>query len=712
VNHRLPGRVSTSIAQPCTAAQVRAHRVPGPLGWYPAWVPWEDSHESTNCIVAVRADRGVTLSGLFVSAIADQTWHGRDAVQAVGANQPSFWAQGLADKPGVLFDGSNDSLAIPDDVEFDVGTDSFYCMVALQWADGGGIWKVVVGKGTQASANNWRLFRSGANKLSMSWGSDAQIYGVSVDSIVNNAPTVLGWGVNATAAKVLYAHDGSVEKTAIVVSGTGSNALDVTFGSPDAGYRGKMMISEYLFFRKHSGDFDDRFLVWLDWYAKLRYQQPWWQPILNLTPKVLLVDGVGQFTDAGVTPAVIGDAVYQWTNLGDAANPAVQATAGKRPTRTAAGLDFVPASSSEMAIAGFTSASNDYTVVAVLEPDAVSSTYSFFSSSSPGVLAGFQSFMAAGYDGTAWRLGMNVRTAKQVLAWRWDSGGGIVEMYCNGVKLGQNTYDGVYPGWPAGATIGALGGGGQYFDGKLLSLAVFDSKLSDANLAIVHREMLARYSLTFDRWSIAGCVGAYRPLSQNVVLNGADVSQLTDLTGLGHHLLQANATKQPLHVASGGPNGAPYVEFDGIDERIAGWWAWPQPMHVFSVLMPSVSMVNGKECYDAGTGSSGMAFVTVGTNRIQCYSSAAITIAAGANNNTWMRFDVLTNGASSWVTRSGVKTTGDLGVYGVGGLNLGSDNGGVNFADCRYAEIWGYNRALNAYEVAANDALTLARYAL
>ena len=94
------GSATAALALPALAAPVVAVTTA-------AFKPWDLS----DCIVALRADLGITLNGANVSAWADQTGLGHNVVQAVAAKQPPFAAAaGPNAKPCVQFDGIDDCL--------------------------------------------------------------------------------------------------------------------------------------------------------------------------------------------------------------------------------------------------------------------------------------------------------------------------------------------------------------------------------------------------------------------------------------------------------------------------------------------------------------------------------------------------------------------------------------------------------------------------
>lgn len=696
----VPGRVTTSIAQVCTEAQLGNNRVPGPCGWYPAWVPWY----LPKCAVAVRGDK-VVLNGFDVSTFVDQTYQGRDLVQATASKQPLYVASGgPGNRAYVEFDGVD---------EFVRGT--------WTWNQPEHVFAVLVPSVSEVA--NEGIYDGSASSAMFAYvATSTQIGGYAGSGFDENAG---GTRLNTWSRMDALWNGASsrIRRNGVSKSGNygANNAGGLIFGmrGNQTTNPGDPRIAEFVGFTAEVTGIP---LAWIDWYQGVTYYPQWWQPILNLTPKVLLIDGVGQFTDAGVTPAVVGDAVYQWSNLADAANPAVQATAGNRPDRDAAGLHFDGAADF-MAIAGFDNVGNDCTVVAVVDVDANTGIDDLVTVGgvTAHVLASTNDSTntVGGYDlnALAWRAGMPTKTGRQVLAWRWTSGTTLLETYRDGVKLGQATYSGTIT-TKTGLIIGAdLALPTALFDGKLLSLVVFNSSLSDANLAIVHREMLARYSLVFDRASVAGLITWLRPDTGYVTLNGADVSAVADRAATPHNLSQAVAGEQPAYEATGGPNGTPCITHDGVDETLASTaFTVAQPMQLFAVLKPHVAQDGNYSSFvsSLNSGNEGWHYYIWGAS-LGIYSSTNLGTGGGAANNTWMRIQCAFNGASSNITKNGTSlATANAGAVApiTNGYVLGKQTGSGRFFDGSWAEMWEYNRVLNTYEIAANDALTLARYGL
>lgn len=133
----------------------------GPNLWTPAQISttiWYDASDSST----------ITLNGSNVSQWNDKSGNANNAVQATASQQPAFSSTGFNSKPAVVFDGSNDTMAIS------TGT------------LGSNISVFAVAKGN-TMASYRRLFHAGAG------GADAFLLFGSVD---NNFATFFGDGTN------------------------------------------------------------------------------------------------------------------------------------------------------------------------------------------------------------------------------------------------------------------------------------------------------------------------------------------------------------------------------------------------------------------------------------------------------------------------------------------------------------------------------------
>lgn len=205
-----------------------------------------------------------------------------------------------------------------------------------------------------------------------------------------------------------------------------------------------------------------------------------------------------------------------------------------------------------------------------------------------------------------------------------------------------------------------------------------------------------------------------------VTLNGADVSAWTDtLSGGGRSVVQADAAKQPLFVASG-QAGQPYIEFDGIDEYLKGTWTQATPLHMFvvGVANRTASETNDATIVDGGTGGAMRIYTSAADHTVMVGSSVAGALTeAGIDSTVCHAFELLSDGASSRFslldspadTESGALTGG-----AVGGLTIGEYGligvGGI--CPCDVYEVIQYSAPLSAPDLADVTAYLLLRYGL
>jgi len=225
--------------------------------------------------------------------------------------------------------------------------------------------------------------------------------------------------------------------------------------------------------------------------------------------------------------------------------------------------------------------------------------------------------------------------------------------------------------------------------------------------------VVAAVTAPFRLHDLPNCVVSIRPRVATVTLNGADVSQVDDETGLGNHVVQATASKQPLWVASGGPNNKSYVEGDGVDEFLRAAFAWTQPAHIFVVAMPSATDGINKALYDGGV-NNGALFYTATSTQMACYAGAGFTEAAGGTHmNTWSKIDTLWNGAASYIRRNGVTKTGNVGANNPSGIILlMRGDQASNAGDGAFAEAVGFSSEVTGNALALADWYIATEYGL
>lgn len=191
----------------------------------------------------------------------------------------------------------------------------------------------------------------------------------------------------------------------------------------------------------------------------------------------------------------------------------------------------------------------------------------------------------------------------------------------------------------------------------------------------------------------------------NMDLVGSDIEKATDLGGLDHHLLQAVGARRPLSVATGGPKGRGYVEFDDVQQEWLKAVAWTrnQPSTMVANLLPSVSAGTFLGQWDGDTGNRGRLVVGDPSTNLHVLAGANL-IHPGITPTNWQRIAVIHDGASgSIAVNDGTPTTGDVGSINHNGLTVGAFGDLTTFGDARFDELIGYSRALTAEELTLLD---------
>ncbi len=216
------------------------------------------------------------------------------------------------------------------------------------------------------------------------------------------------------------------------------------------------------------------------------------------------------------------------------------------------------------------------------------------------------------------------------------------------------------------------------------------------------------FSLT--DWSPGSIVGTTSWLRADSVTMGAgsSVAQLNDKTGLAHHLTQATATRQPLLIASDPNfNGAPSLDFDGVDDYMAGSSLATLfgAAHITSAVVYRAHVINGTGTggitaqNNAITGAPTGVFGQVLHIGPQMYTFVNDTVSYKVSVNTNVAVDVTAQAVAIYAGSPGNVTSyvnrvqGSTVAYGqltngAGAFSIGSNtNYTANFLTGQIAEV-------------------------
>ncbi|MFA4900895.1 MAG: hypothetical protein WC563_15360 [Brevundimonas sp.] len=153
-----------------------------------------------------------------------------------------------------------------------------------------------------------------------------------------------------------------------------------------------------------------------------------------------------------------------------------------------------------------------------------------------------------------------------------------------------------------------------------------------------------------------------------------NTSQLTDLTGLGHHLVQATAAKQQLAVVSG---SGYVVRGDGLARYFAANYAGNQPRTRY-LLAKTTVQASARVMLDGLAADSGALKHKAGSTTTQANAGSAFDGPA-ITDATWTIYRLTLNGAASSIAiNGGAPTVGDAGAGNPAGLTLGAAGGGAS----------------------------------
>jgi hypothetical protein len=176
-----------------------------------------------------------------------------------------------------------------------------------------------------------------------------------------------------------------------------------------------------------------------------------------------------------------------------------------------------------------------------------------------------------------------------------------------------------------------------------------------------------------------------------------NASQFTDLSGAGHHLVQATAASQLLWTASGAGG---YLSSDGVADRMNVAYASNQPRTRYC-LARVVVQASARTLFDGATADTGALKHKAGSTTTQCNAGSAFDGPA-LTDATWMFYAQVLNGAASAVSiNGGAFTVGDAGAGNPGGVYLGCGGAAAagTFAVARYAMFLDYDGAHDINQV-------------
>lgn len=192
------------------------------------------------------------------------------------------------------------------------------------------------------------------------------------------------------------------------------------------------------------------------------------------------------------------------------------------------------------------------------------------------------------------------------------------------------------------------------------------------------------------------------------------VSQWNDLSGNGHHLLQATAAKQPALSAAGGPNGGACVVADGVDDLLQAAWTQTQPEHIFVVAKYAAASGAGT-LVDGAVSNTRRLFQVPGPLMAVFAGTTQRTSGVVAGLASWNYFSAQYVGGSASLNMGGVNliATNTVGVAASGGLTVFSMGAaGFDWAAASIAAIIAFSRVLRPDEEARVNTYLQRRFGL
>lgn len=188
---------------------------------------------------------------------------------------------------------------------------------------------------------------------------------------------------------------------------------------------------------------------------------------------------------------------------------------------------------------------------------------------------------------------------------------------------------------------------------------------------------------------------AYFKFNTGIIVTGSGVSQWSDQSGNGRHLLQGTDAARPALQADGS------ILFDGVAQFLkCGAFTLNQPETVYVRGKHATWTIN-ERIFDGNTSASGFLFQSTSTPGLAVSSGSASSVLNDLALGAYGTVCALFNGASSIFRANNSETSGNFGAANMSGFTLGSNGtGAALFSNIQIKEV--------AIFAAAHDAATRA----
>ena len=194
--------------------------------------------------------------------------------------------------------------------------------------------------------------------------------------------------------------------------------------------------------------------------------------------------------------------------------------------------------------------------------------------------------------------------------------------------------------------------------------------------------------------AFGGSAGQYVDFD-DLTITALNVSQLTDLSGNGHHLLQATATAQPLW-SSAGVSGK--LTSNGTTQYMqTAAFTLNQPCHIFLCFKRTVNASNTMYFMDGNVHNNADVYGAATSTTIQTYGGSvgpSVTLA----DQTYGIYDINWNGAVNSYAglNGGIQVSGAGGTNNPGGFCLFNSPGASPYTVMTVLGVAIYNKTLTA----------------